>query len=352
MEETSQRIIWVDNIKAFCMLLVYVYHCSIFTNYDASSWMYFIYPFFTNSFFFVSGYLIFKKQFKPEQISLSLRKYLDWGGVKFVQNILYKIVLPTLLFSIILFVPKIIIRGERFEMPVFLHDTILGGSLWFTCSLAVAEVIIWGLLLTRSKSLLFYVAATLIISVISVYMVKNDMFVLGEMNIPWFYNTGMIASLFLVTGGMWSVFEKHLKKLISSWFFIIITAIFYAIIVYLDRKNTCYLSYDINECKVNALGYIFSVLSIIWVLAICCKISSSSIVKWYGRNTLGLYFLSGGVPSVIAVILNKLNFGPSLVGYIICVIVSVLISTFLVWLLIKYMPFLFDLRLLRTEHKK
>lgn len=64
-----------------------------------------------------------------------------------LSNILFRIALPTVIFSTINFFPKKILRGEEIDLWSFAHDTILGGSLWFTCTLTVAELLIFLLLL-------------------------------------------------------------------------------------------------------------------------------------------------------------------------------------------------------------
>ncbi len=67
---------WIDAVKAICMIAVYLLHSEAYYGIGDISYGYVLTPFYVNAFFFVSGYLLFKKYLSPEM----LMKY-NWGGV-------------------------------------------------------------------------------------------------------------------------------------------------------------------------------------------------------------------------------------------------------------------------------
>ncbi len=101
-------------------------------------------PFFVNAFFFVSGYLIFRKQLSEPIISSDKKVFLSDSVKKkgMLNNILFKIAIPSILFSMIDFVPKTLIRGEGLTLDTFIIDTIVRGTQWFTCALCISELLI------------------------------------------------------------------------------------------------------------------------------------------------------------------------------------------------------------------
>lgn len=55
------KLNWVDAIKAICMIAVYLLHSEKYYGTAGVSYGYVVQPFYVNAFFFVSGYLFFRK---------------------------------------------------------------------------------------------------------------------------------------------------------------------------------------------------------------------------------------------------------------------------------------------------
>lgn len=73
----SKNLLWINSVKAICMLTVYLQHSISLYGIRMDWWEpQYITSFYVNGFFFVSGYLFFWK---------NLRKVTSepyWGGVK------------------------------------------------------------------------------------------------------------------------------------------------------------------------------------------------------------------------------------------------------------------------------
>ena len=75
-----KKITWINYVKAISMICVYFVHSGLYYGLDTSLINTFIHPFYVNAFFFVSGYLFFRKQLKEKNICLNTRDYLGKGG--------------------------------------------------------------------------------------------------------------------------------------------------------------------------------------------------------------------------------------------------------------------------------
>ena len=118
-----------------------------------------IHPFYVNGFFFVSGYLLFWKQLSSPRIDEKSKQFLNnsGGGKTLTLNILFRIELPSVLFAMIEFFPKKIIKGEAVGLKPFLLETLGGCTYWFTSALAVAELLFLLLLLLCLSLLLLLI---------------------------------------------------------------------------------------------------------------------------------------------------------------------------------------------------
>lgn len=57
----KKDIYWINAVKALCMIFVFFVHCQLYYG-TIFNFNYYIYPFYVNGFFFISGYLLFRKQ--------------------------------------------------------------------------------------------------------------------------------------------------------------------------------------------------------------------------------------------------------------------------------------------------
>ena len=68
------------------------------------------------------------------------------------------------MFASLVWFPKKILRGQGLEWETFLIDTIGGCSMWFTSALVIAYITIVILLLSRIKSIWFYVGVGVLVA--------------------------------------------------------------------------------------------------------------------------------------------------------------------------------------------
>ncbi len=116
MEPNSLRqdIVWITNVKAICIILVYLSHVSIFYGSNIGIVRNLIEPFYVHAFFIASGYLLFWKQLSSHSLDEKPYEYIMRGkGAKLLCNIFFRIVLPSIVFSFIFYFPKMLLGGAE-----------------------------------------------------------------------------------------------------------------------------------------------------------------------------------------------------------------------------------------------
>lgn len=75
----KKNINWINVVKAICIIAVYFVHCQLYYGCILSLVNDFIHPFYVNAFFFVSGYLLFRKQLADPMIEEKVSDYVIGG---------------------------------------------------------------------------------------------------------------------------------------------------------------------------------------------------------------------------------------------------------------------------------
>lgn len=110
------------------MFLVYINHTEIYYGYNIPYAETFYRPFFVNLFFIVSGYLLFRKYLSYPYSNMTLKNWDDYVKKDYLPNTLFKLAIPTIIFALINYFPKKIIRHESIDMTSLVMDTIFWGA--------------------------------------------------------------------------------------------------------------------------------------------------------------------------------------------------------------------------------
>ncbi len=345
MKEKS--IQWINYLKAISIIGVYFVHTTQYYGLVPGRLNTLIHPFYVNAFFFVSGYLFFRKQLSEMILSQNVKAYvLRGGGQNLLANIVWRLVIPTLLFSIIEFIPSHMLRGNEFDIGTFLYKTIGGCTYWFTAALVVAEILLFILLLTRKRSIWFYLVCSSVIFVLGGYIVSIDFsFFTSYPSLPWQYKHGMYAIIFLALGGLYWKYETAIRKLINNYILTLLIILYVAALLLMPD----YFRVLVSMLDVNLPGIVLSLLATIILIEICKLLPPSKWLNYIGMNTIGFYFMSGALPIVLSMVVHRIipfvNYG----GLIIVFCCSIGIAFIAVYLMNRFAPWLFDLRLLRKK---
>jgi len=325
------------------MISVYFIHCQIYYGCWMQGVNDFIHPYYVNAFFFVSGYLIFRKQLCSPLIEQSRIEYAKEGGNAYLKNVVFKLLIPTVLFSLVEYVPKHILRGEGVSFHTLMSNTIGGGTYWFTSSLVVAELVLLLLLFSRKSNIYFYVAIGLIVASIGYYLVQIDFHLFGFGRDLWAYRRGLMALGFLVIGGLYWRYEGFLAKVLNGYG-IFVLLISYAFI-FSDGNHTAKVL--ISTMDINWMGYLASLLGCMLLIQLCKLLNPISFLTFVGQNSLCFYFLSGALPMIVSMVVKRFVGADHLWGLFLVFILCLAVANAVSFFLNRYLPFVFDLRKFR-----
>lgn len=338
MQQVSNSVLsWVNWTKVFCLFMVYFAHTESRSDFFVGTLDYFYKPFYVNAFFILSGYLIFKKQLKHQVKTLNSNTWYKQFGASYLKNLLFRIAIPTVLFGAIGFIPKMLMRGQNLDWSLFINQSIGGCAFWFTSALTIAELLLFCIFIFRIVNPYIVFLFSIIITLIAYWLSLS-----GVEKFPWYYQSGMCAMIFISTGGIYFDIEKKMAypkcQIINNEFVFLLGLVFYLIIC------LYYPPIKISGVKISFLGYFNAVLSSIILIHYMTKLPKNRAIDRIGGHTLGMYFLSGAIPEILCYATQKIIVIDSIAVFIITII-SFGIGVVLNELLVKYLPFLFDLRM-------
>ena len=337
----ANRLHWIDTIKAICIICVYFAHCASFTTGNINL-IKAVSPFYVNTFFFISGYLLYKKYIQDDIIS----KFSFSSYKEALKSCIYKIIIPTIIFSSIICIPKALHHNYIVDYKILIIDIWGGSSFWFTSALAVAQIVILTLFLTRNKNIFFYLVITALIFLTTQYLCDFTTHP-ARFYFPWYWRTGLIYTFIITLGGLYSTFESKIDLFLSKGGITLIAIS--CIIIYVCAYSSYTIAFLGLSGKCTILGFIGAISSSLLLIYIMKRCNNHNITDFIGKNSIIFYFLSGAIPNTIATIFKKFIDGNAL--FISTLISSIIISYIVTLLISKYTPFLMDIRKLKVINK-
>lgn len=335
---SNKDINWINAAKALCIIFVYIRHCE--GHYDD---IYMDWPinglfltFYVNGFFFISGYLLFWKQLSTPRILETRKEYLTGGGKKLFDNIIFRIIIPSIIFAAIEFFPSCIIQGRSISVGYALLKTVGGMTYWFTSALVVAQLLLLVLFCTRKKNIWFYAIIVAIIGLIGLVLARIDVRVTDL----WAWKRGLIAIIFLGIGGVYWKYERQIDSLMH-WSFIIPLLVVYVSIV-IGLRN--YANPLISLCSIQPLGFVTSIIGCLFLVWMCKKLPVMKSLTFIGQNSLGFYFMSGALPITLSKVAHALMPGTYFWMMIAIFIISLGTAFVTVMGINRWLPWMWDLR--------
>jgi len=333
-EQTGKDILWINYTKAISMILVYLVHSQLYYGYMMDNLNIFIHPFYVNSFFFVSGYLLFRKQLSSNG---------DTG--KLFRNIFFRLVIPTVLFSLIEFLPAHVLRGREYNMQDLFIKTIGGCTYWFTSALVIAELLIAVMLLSRVRNIWFYVlfCSICFISGLSLIYLYPSPDV--TMSFPWQYRQGLLSIILLVLGGLYWRYEINIVRYLNFRNLLALVFLYIGTLWFWPGSFHVLISMQ----DINIPGVAISLTGTLILIELCKYLPTLPILSYIGRNTIGIYFMSGALPTVVGMAMNLMMHDKSLVGLIFVFLISITTAVCATYFLNRFLPWVFDLRQIKTN---
>lgn len=342
LNASQKSVPWINTIKAICIIAVFFVHCQLYYGYKLGILNPFIHTFYVNAFFFVSGYLLFWKQLSAPRILEDAEQYIVGSGKVLLFNVLFRIIIPSVLFSIIEFVPSCLIQDRGINVGFALYKTIGGGTYWFTSALVVAELFLFVMLCTRSKNIWFYVTLCFALGIAGLTIVRMGILNYGF----WAWRQGLIALVFLALGGLYWRYEKQLDKMMRWWFIIPLMTVFLAIVVLLKDYNDPLIS----TLSIQPLGFVTSTMACLLLVWLCKKLPEMKPLTFIGQYSLGFYLMSGALPITFSMIAHKMMARSHLWTLIVIWLACLAVAYFTVMVINCWLPWLWDLRKISKQN--
>ena len=334
----KKNINWINAIKAICMLMVYVVHCESYYGQWLGHVNVFLHPVYVNAFFFVSGYLLFRKQLSQPIIDEPRDKYISNGGEgrKMLANIIFRLWIPAFIFSIICFLPNMLLKGETSLISSFLYKTVGGGTYWFVGALLVCQLFILALLLTRQRSMWFYAVVLGLVAVTGTAALPYYDF------IPNYYafQLAPLCMSFLALGALYWHYEQLLTFHRSALMLLGMTVVYVAYFIILRHDALTVISMGLF----NFPGFVGSALGCLLMVAVCKRLPRIGFLTFIGQNSIVFYLLSGAVPVVVNMAFKRIIPMPGIVDLLVYIAVCIALAAAITFVIVRYLPFLTDIR--------
>ena len=331
----KKDINWINAVKAICMLMVYVVHCQSYYGQWLSHVNVFLHPVYVNAFFFVSGYLMFRKQLSQPVVDEPYAQYISISGTgrKTLSNIVFRLWLPALLFSIVCFLPNMMLKGGSSLAGSFLYKTLGGGTYWFVGALLVCQLFILALLLTRRRNVWFYAVVLFLTAIAGTFALPYY----GSIPNYYAFQLAPLSMSFLALGALYWRYEPPHTSLLT----LLVLAVVYLAYFILLRHDALTL---ISMGLFNFTGFVGSAIGCLLMVAVCKRLPRIGFLTFISRNSIVFYFMSGGVPVVVNLLFKRLIPVPGIIDLLVYIIVCVVIAAAITWVIARYLPFLTDLR--------
>lgn len=268
------------------------------------------------------------------------------GGKSLINNIVYKLVIPTMVFSLLFYFPKVMLRGIGFNLTGLISDTIGGGSIWFTPALAVAELLIVFILVLRPRRIILFLVFGSLLWLVAEYIRKSGFSFTMNNAVPWYYKSGMSAVIFLVMGGIYWKYEDGIMRSLRNRTLLMLLSIVYVCLCICFNH---YFRTALDWQGLNIQGLCVSLLGSVIIIEWFKLLPTCSFLNYAGRHSIGFYFFCGSIVNVLSLLIKRLCICNNWWVVLTIAIVSYLFSYLCVVLINKWMPFIYDFRKFRNS---
>ena len=341
---SSKDIHWIDSVKCICMLSVYLIHSQFYYGYGNIKYGNVLVPFFINGFFFVSGYLFFYKQLSPSIDS----KGTFSKAKQQINNTIFRLIIPTVLFSTIVFIPKNLFHSNNLNWGTYFFEVFGGISFWFTSALTIVQIIFIALLLSRKKNIWFYFIVSVVLSLTAIYFNNQHSIVSLSFYFPWYYKTALAYTFLYALGGIYMKYEMKIDQICKKCLPLLMLIYIVAFIFWGDL-NVTLLSL---RGQMNIAGLLIMLVSFVLIIALSKSFTPTLLIKYIGRKSIVLYFFSGVFPAFIGHIAKHFFPIPHYAITIVVAIISFALGLLTTWVINNYFPFLTDFRKIGNQSKR
>ena len=313
-----ERIRWIDFLRGISMIVILVFHTEVYyKEYDVTP--YYIYT--TNAivlFYFLSGYLFYREG--------------EFDYIKKIKSIVKSLVIPYFIFTSLIAIPKVLLRQESIDWIEIVFNILSGRASWFIAALIVGELILMALLLkTHGKTL--WLSIDVFLCFIIYYFIPYN-----EHNY-WQWQDALLAVTFLYSGYLYHQYKDYFHTINKPLYSILLLLILIFIKVYEYHIDLPMRNIAIESAP------LFLADTVVWLLLVTTFIKyipRCKIIEWTGQHSIVYYFLCGGCPLIISMLMNKIGipYNSNLYRYLLTLLLVYLLITALTWIILNISRFI------------
>jgi len=313
-----ERVGWIDFLRGISMILILVFHTEMYYK-ESNVTPYYIYT--SNAiilFYFISGYLFYQNG------------TFQWQ--KRIVRIIRSLLIPYFIFTTLIAVPKLLIRQMEVDWVEIAYKILTGRASWFIAALIVAEIL-FSLLLWISRGKHIWLSTVTILCFIIYYLIPFNQ------HNYWQWQDALLAVTFLYSGYLYHQYKDYfhtINKLLYSSLLLLILILIKVYEYHLDLPMRNIAIENVPLFLADSITWLLFIISVI------IYIPRFRIIEWTGRHCIVYYFLCGGCPMIISILMNKIGipYNGYLYRYMLTVLLVYLLTTALTWLIYKYVPFI------------
>ena len=297
--ESANRIVWIDQIRGFCMMLILWFHTEMYyAKADGTSYHFYVCNALT-AFFFLSGYLFFTE--KPFSVPHKL------------VSVCRGIIVPYFIYTAIMAFPKAFMN----DLPLqdVLVNILLGRASWFIAALTLAELCFIGIRWLNEKFRWLYekfrwlnedcmVCAAFIVSLTAARLLTGTNLTINYNY--WHCHSALIALAFICLGYLYHKHEAHFQRFNTTISASLLILLFIATKIYVWHRGVSLLI-----CPVSISNYPVFIIDnccfILVLIALFRRLPGVCCLSWTGKHSLVYYFFCGAVPMATAWMLEALH---------------------------------------------
>lgn len=301
----KDRVEWIDTAKFFGMFFIMIHHIGYIPEYISAVY----YPFVLPVFFFASGYVDKRTDFKT-----------------YIKKKALTLLLPWFIYGLFMSVVAAVSGGGISSLPteigrMFLQVRDYGDKLWFIPCLFVSSVVFFFIeKLNKRTSVIVSVCLALVGIFYSTYF--PAVFPWGANNLPWHINIALVAQMFMVVGANFKGrAEEFADKFAKVYIILPLTALYVVIVLLIRNFIGDFYSVQSFGSKPYSfiLWFFIETLSLVVVIGLSKIIKANKFTNFVGQNTLLYYVFHIDVERFFSTIFRRIFFGDAMYDYYILI---------------------------------
>lgn len=179
-------------------------------------------------------------------------------------------------------------------------------------------------------------------SIVVFYIYKNNIEFFNDQYLPWHYKSGMSEILLISLGGVYWKYEHKIDGFVNNKGLLIL-CVLYLIVCFANHDNIA-----VNNGPLTLQSIFVIVIGVYCFIRLCKLLPDNKFLNYWGLHSISLYFFCGSCPNTVYVFLSKFMEESALMA--VCIYIISLPTVMLVaFLLNKYLPWVYDMRLIRKK---